>query len=32
MKEIVRLRAKTYRYLKGNSNEDKKATSTKNVT
>ena len=32
MKEIVRLRAKTYSYLKGSSNEDKKATSTKNVT
>ena len=29
MKEFVRLRSKTYRYLKDNNNEDKKAKSTK---
>ena len=29
MKELVGLRAKTYRYLKGNNDEDKKAKGTK---
>ena len=29
MKKIVRLRAKTYSYLKDNNNEDKKAKDTK---